>query len=446
MSVQLLGIDLAPDEVRLARGERRFGRIRLTALARIPLGGEELATVLAHVATRGHAHVRTALPAASVVHRVLALPFRDRRRLARTVPLELAGQLAADVDDAVVAFEPLFDDPPGTTVLAVAARRADIGACSATLAAAGLAPAHVDLAPLPAWNLVAARVGDAALVVADSVRSTVSVRRAGRVAALRALGTTPAGATAFAAEVRWTLAALGEVPPVIVLAGADAGPAVGAALSGAIGIPVLPIDRVATVPGEHLDACAIAAGLVLGAAGGGPGIRLGGSETPAGSWRTAAALAAAAVVLAAVDLGVWHARLVRRDAVLRDAIRTAAAAVLPDAALAAPRAELEAAVASLERGGAHGDGGGALALLRETSIRVPASIQLDLDELVVEPGALRLGGRAATFDAVEAVRRALAASPLFASVAAEEARATVDGRGVEFRLRAERRTVPGTSS
>jgi Tfp pilus assembly protein PilN len=123
-----------------------------------------------------------------------------------------------------------------------------------------------------------------------------------------------------------------------------------------------------------------------------------------------------------------------------------AATVLPDAPLVAPRAELEAAVASLDRGGARGGTVGALALLRETSARVPAAVHLDLDELVVEPGALRLRGRAPSFDAVEAFRRALAASPLLASVAAEEARAAVDGHGVEFRLRAERRSAPGTSS
>jgi len=147
-----------------------------------------------------------------------------------------------------------------------------------------------------------------------------------------------------------------------------------------------------------------------------------------------------------VNLGLWHARLSRRDAQLRDTVHAVAAAALPGAPLVAPRAELEAAVAALDRGAAPGGAAGALALLREASARVPASVRLDLDELVVEPGTLRLGGRTDSFDAVEALRRALAASPLLASVAAEEARATVDGHSVEFRLRAERRSTTGTSS
>jgi Tfp pilus assembly protein PilN len=280
-------------------------------------------------------------------------------------------------------------------------------------------------------------------VIADGAQSSVSVRRAGRVVGLRALATAADDVAALAAEVRWTLAALGEMPPTVVVAGPHAVPALATALAERTGIPVLPLERATSARVDDLAACAVAAGLVVGGAG---GLRLGGTETPAGSWRTAAALAAAAALLAAGNLGLWHARLARRDVALRDAIRSAAAAVLPDSPLTAPRTELEAAVASLERGGAHDDAAGALALLRETSARVPASIHLDLDELVVEPGALRLGGRAPGFEAVEALRRALAASPLLASVTAEEARATVDGQSVEFRMRAERRRVPGTSS
>ena len=442
MTVELLGIDVAPGEVRIARAERRLGRVRLAATARIPVGDGELPAVLESIARAGRAHVLTALPAAAVVHRILALPFRDRARLVRTVPLELAGQLAAEVDDAVVAFEPLSADAQSTTVLAVAARRADVAERIATLAAAGLAPARVDLSPLPAWSLVGADTGDAALVLADGAQSSVSVRRGGRVVALRALGAAP-GDAGFAAEVGWTLAALGEMPPAVVLAGADASPALADALEHAFGVAVPSIEHVANVRADDLAACAVAVGLVLGDGG---GLRLGGTETPAGSWRAAGALAAAAVVLAAVNLGLWHARLTRRDVQLRDAVHAVAAAALPGAPLVAPRAELEAAVAALHRGGAPGGAAGALALLREASARVPASVRLDLDELVVEPGVLRLGGRTDSFDAVEALRRALAASPLLASVAAEEARATVDGHGVEFRLRAERRSATGTSS
>jgi len=74
-------------------------------------------------------------------------------------------------------------------------------------------------------------------------------------------------------------------------------------------------------------------------------------------------------------------------------------------------------------------------------------MRLDLDELDVDGEALRLHGRCESFDAVEALRRALAGSPYLADVTAEETRSTVDGRHVEFRLRATRRpTGAGTQS
>ena len=89
---------------------------------------------------------------------------------------------------------------------------------------------------------------------------------------------------------------------------------------------------------------------------------------------------------------------------------------------------------------------GPLEVLRELSARVPAALRLDLDELAVERDGIRLHGRAESFDAVDALRRELAASPLLADVTAEETRTTVDGRRVEFRLRAARKPALGASS
>src|SRR5205823_3617896 len=168
LAMRFLGIDIGDHELRLAYGERVLGTVRLTALARVPR-----ATALAPASpTR---RVLGALPLAAVTHRTLVLPFRDRRRLARVVPLELLGLLPTEPDDGVIAFAPLGPADGGTTVLTAIARRAEVNAIAATLAGAGEAPAGLDLAPLPVWNLVPATLGDAALVLADGLRSAVSV-------------------------------------------------------------------------------------------------------------------------------------------------------------------------------------------------------------------------------------------------------------------------------
>jgi hypothetical protein len=437
-------VDVAPGEVRLAHGTSLLGRVRLLGVERV--AGEPSAALAA--AARHRPAMLCALPAAAAAHRFLVMPFGDRRRLARTVPMELRGQVAAETEDAAVAFGILGPTAGGTAVLAALARRADLAAHLASLARAGLAPARVELAPLPAWRLLSPAPGEEALVVADGARSALSLRRGGRVAALRALGTTAGEPTTFAAEVRWSLSALGGAPARLVLAGADATPPLAQALAAATGVRVVPLAEAASARlprGAPLAACAVAAGLVLGAAGA-PSLAFDTGTAPAAPLRRAGALAAAAAVLAVADLGLARHELARRDAALAAAVRAEAGAALPGARLAAPRAELEAALAERTRGRPRHGAGGGLALLRELSTRVPSSLRLDLDELVIDGEELRLHGRTESFDAVDGLRRALAASPLLADVRADETRTTVDGRRVEFRLRAARRPAGGTAS
>src|SRR5207249_2513621 len=104
-----------------------------------------------------------------------------------------------------------------------------------------------------------------------------------------------------------------------------------------------------------------------------------------GSLRRAAALAGLALALGALDAGLAHHRLARRDATLTRALAAEAAAALPGARLVAPRAQLEAAVAAATRRAARlGSETGPLDVLRELSARVPHALRLDLDEFAVE--------------------------------------------------------------
>ncbi len=447
----LLGIEVAAHELRVAWGERRLGIARLTAVERVPLdgGAESVRGALAALAAARPGAVLTTLPLAHTTHRLLALPFRDRTRLARTAPLELLGQLPLAADDACVASRPLGATAAGAEVLAVAARRAQLDAHAACFASAGLPATRIDLAPLPALRMVPDEERDVALVVADGAASALVVRRGGRIAGLRALGADAADPAALAAEVRWTLRALGGCARSVV-AGADAArvqPALADALDGAVDVLTLPAHVVAAGCAQDLIACAVAAGLVLGEGrGGATGVTLAGDDDDVpGRWRRPAALAAAALVLAVVDVALVRTALVRREAALARAAAEVAAAALPGTPLDAARAQLEEAVAARRRLRPAGDVP-VLEVLRELSIRVPDTLRLDLDELVVEPDVIRLHGRGESFDAVEGLRAALAASPLVREVAADETRTTVDGTGVEFRLRAVRRTAMGAPS
>jgi hypothetical protein len=447
--VRLVAIEIGERELRVAWGERGLGAARVTAVERVRLDGsaESLRGALAALAAARPAAVLTVLPLARTTHRLLALPFRDRTRLAGTAPLELLGQLPFGTDDAVVAIAPVGATADGAEVLAVAVRRAELDAQRAPFVDAGLAPTRIELAPLPALHLLSP--DDVALVVADGARSALVLRRRGRIAGLRALGADAAHPAGLASEVRWTLRALGGAPRT-VLVGPDAAgvyAALGDALDGAVEVLVPPPMLEEAGAPDDLVACAIPVGLLSGLGrAAAPAVTLeGADDARPGRWRRAAALAAAAVLLAVVDVGLVRTTLVRREAALARAADAVAAAALPGTPVHAARAQVEEAVAAQRRLRPAGDVP-VLEMLRELSVRVPDSLHLDLDELVIEPEAIRLHGRGQSFDAVEALRAALAGSPLISEVHADDTRTTVDGTGVEFRLRAVRRAALGAPS
>jgi type II secretion system protein L len=444
---RLVGIDLAPDEVRIARIERRLGGTRLVGCERLPAGSASaLAAALESARAWRPSEVVAAFPIARTTHRVLVLPFRDRRRLDETVPLELLGQLPAEPGDVAVGHVTLGPCQEGTRVLAAVARRADVDELVAMLAAAGLPPTRIDLALAGAWPLLDdAPGGGAALVLADGSQSALVVGRTGRLSGMRALASAPgADPRAFAREVAWALTGLGGVP-ALVLAGADASVEVSDALAETTGLSPLAIDAAVRPPWRHpaLGGCATALGVVAGR-----GLVLDEARDDvviARRGRRVAALAAAAALLLAADLGVARWRLARRDAALLQAIHATAAGALPAGArIVAPRAQLEAAAGALAR--APGTAASLLGLLRELSTRVPATVTVELDQLTVDGDVVRLHGRATSYETVDAFARALGGSPALRDVAAEESRAAVDGRGVEFGLRASWHAVAGAPS
>jgi len=103
--VRLLAIEIAGHELRVARGERSLGLVRMHGLDRIPLDGssESLRRALSDLTVHRPRAVLSVLPVAGSTHRLLTLPFRERSRLARTAPLELLGQLPLTSEEAVVA-------------------------------------------------------------------------------------------------------------------------------------------------------------------------------------------------------------------------------------------------------------------------------------------------------------------------------------------------------
>lgn len=436
------------------------------AVPRTP--GGDLAADLRALAAAHDLHwdaVVSALPAELVTHRILTLPFHDRKRLDRTVPFELESHLPFDLDDAVVDYQLLGTDGEAAVVLAALAPKAAVRDHLAALAAAGVDPRAVDLASLAGLNVARACRTDrdraTAFLTLDGDRTTVALLRGNRLVGLRALSGgvgTNGSLSAVVRDIRWSLLALtGDVPldPLTVWVCGDAAqtPGVAAALEGALGsaplgIETLPVAGVPVTLRHDQAAFATALGLALRDGDNAFGIDFRRGEFAyhrerEALWRGLARvgiLALVAVALMVTSFVLEGRRLEARRQALRAEIRTLFTAALPQVrTIVNEKAQLGTEIAALEKqrriyGGLAPSAPRAIDLLLALTDGVPADVALDLEELALDGETLRIRGSTRAYEGVESVKRGLAARPEFRDVQAKDVRASVDGQRVDFRL------------
>ena len=81
-----------------------------------------------------------------------------------------------------------------------------------------------------------------------------------------------------------------------------------------------------------------------------------------------------------------------------------------------------------------GAGTSPLAVLQEISSRMPDDIVVDVRELTYTMDNLRLEGVTASFDAINRIARSLSQSPMFGDAQISDAKMSLDGSRVDFRL------------
>jgi len=470
MPSHTLAVDVGSHTLRAALVERTLRSQRVLGLYAQPraAGGDLAADLRALAAQHGIAwdEVVSALPGELVTHRILELPFHDRKRLEQTVPFELESHLPFELEETVVDFQVLGTETDGTSrVLAVSAPKAAVREHLAMLAGAGVDPRLVDLASLAALNVVraaaAARGGRLAYVGMDAGRTTVALLADGRLLGFRVVSRAvadPAGLDACLREVRWTLLALADDEPLAALwVGGDAveTPGAVAALGRALGTTPQALDAVAlaAVPAGlrgKQAAFATPLGLALRQTGDASlfGIDLRRGEFAyhrerEALWRglaRAGVLAVVAVALMIASFALDARQLAARRDAVRGEIPAIFTAAIPGArTIVNEKAQLQTEIAALEKerrlfGGLAPSAPRAIDCLRALTEAVPDDVPLDIEELSLDGGTLRLRGSTRTYEGVEAVKRGLASRPEFRNVEAKDVRASVDGQQVDFRL------------
>jgi general secretion pathway protein L len=466
MPNRTLALDVSGTTVRAVLVERTLRSQRILGFYAVARGDDLTADLRTLVATHDLRwdEVVSALPGDVVTHRILTLPFHDRKRLDQTVPFELETQLPFDLDDAIVDYQVLGREGDAAIVLAAFAPKTAVREHLAALAAAGMDPRAVDLAPLAAVNVLrladGACNGQAALVALDHDRATVAVLADGRLCGLRALSRgagTNGDLELVTRDVRWSLLALtGDALDALTLwIAGDAvdRPEVAAALASALGVTPQAVASVAVseVPITlRREQAAFAAPLGLALRDGADALQIDFRRGEFAYHREREAMwrgLAGAAVLAAVALALMLTSFVlegRRLAARRDAaraeIRTLFTSALPNVhTIVNEKAQLASEIATLEKqrqqyGGLAPSAARAIDLLKGVTLGVPADVQLEIEELALDGDTLRLRGSTRTYEGVDAVKRGLAARPEFRDVQAKDVRASVDGQRVDFKL------------
>lgn len=85
-----------------------------------------------------------------------------------------------------------------------------------------------------------------------------------------------------------------------------------------------------------------------------------------------------------------------------------------------------------------------LAVLQNISEQTPKDLTVDIRDLSYTPEGVRLEGTTTTFEATNRLAKSLEASPLFKNAQISDAKMSLDGKTVDFRLNLQRRDTEVT--
>jgi len=455
MSKRFIGIDIAADTLHIAIADGDKKQVRLQQVSSHPLPEHDalpnlLAEVLGPVAGFGDRLI-IALPVRHCYLRWLNFPFRDAKKLASAIELELTVQLPIDIEQYQLAYRSLQDpNQPGRIVTAAVPNQL----LDETLSHFDETswPAHlVELIPFALTaGLSGCRDGDL-LILADEHETVVCRLQQRTPTSLAVLPATAeqgaAEVTAFVSRQARMLLGAGEPGSIRtwLIAPRHAEPLQRELqlLGFQIAVPTVPDQPTsAALPGLK------AALLALCAANQdkqqGFNLRQG-RYALRGEWQKLRRSFIAVALLAGLLLGSWgttawlkHAELKgQADQLSRQMEQVFRANFSKsDPIVDIPR-QIEVKLTEMRRKTellGLSSQGSALRVLEEISSRLPADLPIEIKELNYSADNLRLNGFTSSFDAVNQAADKLKASPLFADAKIADAKMSLDGSRVDFQL------------
>lgn len=456
MGKRFIGIDFDGRCVRIAILTEEKGRIIPVSVGKRSFAGdEELLQSLPELVggeKRLGDRLAASLPAKEGFVRQLKFPFADPRKIAAALELELGAQLPVAIETCTSDFQqPLADGDGSWNVTAAAVRTDAIRDFLAPLDSAGFVLSILDLAPFASAAGLAELFPDGLLVTIREESITIALLQDGRVASHRLLLV----AAGLAEEARAQLVlregvalqgAVGCHDLPFCLIGPGASPALIERLESAgcrVDTPPVafdghPVDR------EFLPAVALARRATATERGKSFNFRRG-PFAPKSEWvalKRGLVFAATLLVLSGLALGAaawlnYAGKARRAEALHKEMVRLFRETFPGETTIVDVPLQMRGKISELQKKNAlYGadSSRSALSLLREISERLPQDLVVDIRELNYTPDAVVFEGSTASFDAVNRLAKALEQSPRFRAPQVADAKMSLDGSRVDFRL------------
>ena len=477
MSKKIIGLDIQEKSVAAVMVESSYKGHQLVDHALVDLAGpadedDNLSRALEQLTqmmdTAGALCI-TALPADRISYRNLQVPFRQTKKIRQVLPFELEPTIPYAVDDVIIDFQPIRNDPVSeTTDLVVAAvNREQLGSFLEILAGFDLEPEVVTISGYPTALCLAnlTEIPEQALVVdVDDRNTTVIAISSGKISLVRPLPTGAANSDngeLVCHQIRQTLLAYQDVqndefqPEKIFLTGSSNGlvTRIGQALS----IPVQRADIVSqspvklsteTVLGWQQDRMDHALALALLDVSGIKGMNFRkGPFAITKRWLEHKQRIIQTGILASLVLTMMLTHVFfnyystqKKVAAATQQIEDIFRSAFPEVTrIADPVQQMkqkieEAKKASLAAG-AELDQVRMIDVMNEISRRIPKAVDVVFSRMVIGDGNVLITGNAGAFNFVDDLKGALSDSELFQSVTIVSTNKEKKGNRIRFRLR-----------
>jgi len=453
MSKRLIGIEVGDRTLRVAVLNREKGQISVgSLLERTFTESQELTSHLREILSgpvRMGDQLITSLPARSVYVRTLQFPFQDEKKIAAAVPFELSSQLPVSIETCATAIQQAQKTAEGATVVAAAVPKATLEPLLALFDDAGVPLHMVDVRPYCYVAGLGGQFGDAILVCASEQETTVALLINGHVMESRTFSAETETASSrylqqLVREIRsLTHTAVEGTRPLVLI-----GSRISKELAEALQESEHPVEVLSlelgnqVIEGPFLPAVALALRAKIAKNNRSFNFRSG-QYALKGEWANLkkrlvvlAAMFAMAVSIMAGSMALKYADKAGRLSEIQTEMTSVYQTLFPEATtIVDVPLQMKSAIRELQEKGTlvSGNQASVLAVLKEVS-RLPELVTVEFQELALSAAELKLSGHAASFEAVNKMAEALGESPLFATIQVSDAKMSLDGSRIDFRL------------